>query len=221
MILCKYMSETQKTPNKSRRALVAGGVVGALGGSVLTGVAVDAAHRIFDTPDVQPPVASAEANPQTLEQQELLSLIDQLREANMSGATEITSFPIEGPSTSVYETALGIVRDFVGDEAFNANRGNIQGALLVSSDTVNTDQPEAPYITHPGQQIGIYESDVNSDGYPEYFTSLKTSVDNVTATGNQPVPGQNGVLTIPEGMQDKEIGAVEPAAKDSLKNDTH
>jgi hypothetical protein len=215
------MSETQKTPNYRRRALATGGVIGALGGSVITGVAVDAAHRLVDTPDVTPPPATAEAHAQTVEQQELLSLIDKLRESNLSGATEITSFPVEGPSTSVYETALGIVRDFVGDEAFNANRGNIQGALLVSSDTVNTDQPEARYITHPGQQIGIYESDVNGDGYPEYFTSLKTSVDNVTASNDQTDASQNGVLNIPEGWEDKEIGATEPVPKDSLKNDTH
>jgi hypothetical protein len=206
------MSEIEKTPNKSksRRALTTGLIVGGVAGAALGGASVDAAHRLVDAHEVSPPPATAEANAQTIEQQELLSLIDKLRESNLSGVTEINSFPVEGPSTSVYETALGIVRDFVGDEAFNANRGNIQGALLVSSDTVNTDQPEAPYITHPGQQIGIYESDVNGDGYPEYFTSLKTSVDNVAASNDQHLPGQDGVLTIPKNMEGKEIGAVEP-----------
>jgi hypothetical protein len=213
VVLYVYMSEIQKSPNKSKRALVAGLALGAVAG----GGMVEAAHRVLSAPEIQP-ASSAEAFPQWIERDELMNLIDKFREEKLAGATEVASFKIEGPNTTIFETGLESIQVFLGEDDYNANSEVIKATLLESGKTANTDQPEAPYVTHPGQVYGLYQVDLNGDGFQEYVASLKLPGENIEAE-NQLVPGESAILNVPEGSDN--IGATEYIAKDSLKNDTN
>ena len=171
------MDETTNSvsnPNKSRLRITERGkkaiAVTAVAGVGLVGAphipeAVEAAQRILN-PE---PAAVAEAGPQTIGQQEMNALIENFRESGSPLVQFGNDILVSGPETRLFDEGLAqIPVDILGQ-----NQSNIQESLLVSSKTANTDQPETPYITQPGQVYAIYETDLNNDGLNEYVVSLK------------------------------------------------
>lgn len=129
---------------------------------------VEAAQRILN-PE---PSATAEAAPQSIAQQDMNAMIDKARatsDPHIAYGTDI----VIGPDTHLYDEALAQI----SPQLLAENKSNIQAMLLESSKTADTDQPDAPYITHEGQVYTILEGDYNHDGLVEFVLRLKPSVD--------------------------------------------
>jgi len=145
-------------------AIAAGATLAATHPSEISEFA-SAAQRIFDGP----PATSNEAAPKPVAQQEIDTLIENARKNNDPNVQFGTDIVVTGPETSLYDEALAQVPSNLLD----INRNNIQTILLESAKTANTDQPDTPYITQPGQAYEVIMDDVNGDGYGEFVVALK------------------------------------------------